>query len=120
MHGVKILTEATGLMNVVFNKGAALSAARLAVPLPVAGCAQLTLLLSPGGIMVRFSVGDVCFTVVSSHLAAHEGKTYRERRNADMRDILRATRKASGSGWRFLGINEGRVMTVCGGWAMSG
>jgi hypothetical protein len=41
--------------------------------------------------MARFCVGDVYFTVITSHLAAHEGLTYRERRNADMRGILRAT-----------------------------
>lgn len=84
-------------MRVMFNKGASQAPAFLDVRLPHAlGPAGPRLRLQHfylllGGIMARFCVGDVYFTVITSHLAAHEGLTYRERRNADMRDILRAT-----------------------------
>lgn len=44
-----------------------------------------------GGISVRFSINGISMTFVSSHLAAHEGESYREARNADVAEIMNGT-----------------------------
>ena len=46
--------------------------------------------------MARFMIGDVAFTFISSHLAAHEGEDFCKRRNEDARDILKATSAVAG------------------------
>lgn len=60
-------SEATGIGNVVGNKGA---------------------------VAVKLVVNDTSFCFVSSHLAAHEGTKFRQQRNADMQEIMRNLEKS--------------------------
>eukprot|EP00052_Salpingoeca_macrocollata_P021187 m.180996 g.180996 ORF g.180996 m.180996 type:complete len:498 (-) comp21476_c0_seq7:42-1535(-) len=65
-RGLQAAVEATGLGNVVSNKG---------------------------GIVTRFQLGPKVIGLVSSHLAAHEGQQFCERRNADIAEIMRGAFK---------------------------
>ena len=58
-------TEGTGLGGVVGNKG---------------------------GLVVRFTCRDTTFAFISCHLAAHEGKEFREKRNSDCAEVLEGAR----------------------------
>lgn len=60
-------SEATGIGNVVGNKGA---------------------------VAVKLVVNDTSFCFVSSHLAAHEGTKFCQQRNADMQEIMRNLEKS--------------------------
>jgi len=57
-------TEATGLLGVVGNKG---------------------------GTIVRFKVHATSLAFISTHLAAHEGPTYKEQRNNNVEEVMRNT-----------------------------
>lgn len=63
-------TEATGIGNVVGNKGA---------------------------VAVKVSFDDTTFCFISSHLAAHEGTKFLQHRNADVHEIMRNLEKGGGA-----------------------
>eukprot|EP00049_Salpingoeca_infusionum_P018380 m.356985 g.356985 ORF g.356985 m.356985 type:complete len:494 (+) comp17679_c0_seq1:269-1750(+) len=71
VHSYKLSKEATGLMHVVSNKG---------------------------GIVASITVGDTVISFVSSHLAAHEGEDFKQRRNDDVREIFSGTKGVSSVG----------------------
>lgn len=60
---IKVVSEATGLGNFVGNKG---------------------------GVAVKMTLDDTSFCFVVSHLAAHEGANFLERRNEDVMRIMRS------------------------------
>lgn len=71
VHDVSQSVERTGLGGVIANKG---------------------------GIVVTLDIGNIRLAFASSHLAAHEGEGFRERRNQDVAEIFRGTQQAIGKG----------------------
>lgn len=71
----QVIVEATGIANVVGNKGA---------------------------VVAKVVLDGTSFCFINSHLAAHEGKKYMKSRNADAIEIMRSLERCGPSGVPFL------------------